>query len=71
MKGYIYQIENLITHESYIGQTVDINRRKNTHFNKLRKINMTTQNYKIALTNTEKKNFIFAIGNLILRIKKN
>ena len=37
MKGYIYQIENLITHESYIGQTVDIKRRKNTHFNKLRK----------------------------------
>lgn len=37
MKGYIYQIENLITHESYIGQTVDIKRRRNTHFNKLRK----------------------------------
>lgn len=37
MVGYIYQIENLITHESYIGQTVDINRRKNTHFNNLRK----------------------------------
>lgn len=37
MKGYIYQIENLITHESYIGQTLNIKRRKNTHFNKLRK----------------------------------
>lgn len=37
MKGYIYQIENLVTHESYIGQTVDINRRRNTHFNCLRK----------------------------------
>ena len=37
MKGYIYQIENLITHESYIGQTIDIKRRKNTHFNRLRR----------------------------------
>ena len=37
MVGYIYQIENLITKQSYIGQTVDIKRRKNTHFNMLRK----------------------------------
>ena len=36
MIGYIYQIENLVTHESYIGQTIDINRRRNTHFNELR-----------------------------------
>ena len=35
MIGYIYQIENLVTHQSYIGQTVDINRRKNTHFRTL------------------------------------
>lgn len=28
MKGYIYQIKNEITGQSYIGQTIDINRRK-------------------------------------------
>lgn len=39
MIGYIYQIENLITHESYIGQTIDINRRRRTHFNSLRNNN--------------------------------
>lgn len=36
MIGYIYQIENLITHESYIGQTIDYSRRIKTHINKLR-----------------------------------
>ena len=35
MTGYIYQIENLKTGKSYIGQTVDFNRRKRTHLNKL------------------------------------
>ena len=37
MIGYIYQIENLITHESYIGQTIDFQRRIKTHINKLRR----------------------------------
>lgn len=37
MIGYIYQILNLVTNQSYVGQTVDINRRRNTHFNNLRK----------------------------------
>ena len=36
MKGYIYQIENLINHKSYIGQTVNFKRRKRTHLNDLR-----------------------------------
>ena len=37
MKGYIYQIKNEITEQSYIGQTIDINRRKRTHFTTLRR----------------------------------
>ena len=45
MKGYIYQIENLVTHESYIGQTIDIKRRKRTHFSELR--NNTHENPKL------------------------
>lgn len=36
MTGYIYQIENLINHKSYIGQTVDFNRRKQTHIRELK-----------------------------------
>lgn len=36
MTGYIYQIENLVNGKSYIGQTVDFNRRKRTHLNKLK-----------------------------------
>lgn len=36
MKGYIYQIENLITRESYIGQTINLQQRKNRHFSRLR-----------------------------------
>lgn len=47
MKGYIYQIENLVTHESYIGQTINIQQRKNRHFSRLRNnshINKKLQN---------------------------
>lgn len=37
MIGYIYKIENKITRQCYIGQTVDYNRRKATHINRLRR----------------------------------
>ena len=37
MVGYIYKIENTITKQCYIGQTVDYNRRKATHINRLRR----------------------------------
>ena len=36
MTGYIYRIKNNITNQSYIGQTIDFNRRRNTHLNKLK-----------------------------------
>lgn len=36
MVGYIYRITNRVTHQHYIGQTIDINRRKRTHFNTLK-----------------------------------
>lgn len=36
MTGYIYQIENLTNHKSYIGQTNNIERRKKEHFSALR-----------------------------------
>ena len=39
MVGYIYRITNKVTGQHYIGQTVDINRRKRTHFNAIKKQN--------------------------------
>lgn len=36
MVGYIYQIENLVTHESYIGQTINFKQRQKTHINQLK-----------------------------------
>ena len=36
MVGYIYKIHNKITGQNYIGQTINIKRRKRTHFGKLR-----------------------------------
>lgn len=36
MVGYIYRITNIITHQNYIGQTIDIKRRKRTHYSTLR-----------------------------------
>lgn len=37
MLGYIYRITNKVTGQHYIGQTVDINRRRRTHFNSLKR----------------------------------
>lgn len=37
MVGYIYRITNKITSQNYIGQTIDINRRKRTHFATLKR----------------------------------
>ena len=45
MVGYIYRITNKVTNQNYIGQTIDINRRKRTHFNTLR--NNTHDNPKL------------------------
>ena len=45
MKGYIYFIINKINGKRYIGQTINLKRRKNTHFNNLK--NNTHPNYKL------------------------
>ena len=37
MKGYIYSIINKVDGKRYVGQTIDLERRKNTHYSKLRK----------------------------------
>lgn len=37
MKGYIYQIINKVDGRRYVGQTINLQKRKNTHFSQLRK----------------------------------
>lgn len=37
MKGYIYQIINKVDGRRYVGQTINLEKRKQTHFSKLRK----------------------------------
>ena len=37
MIGYIYQIINKVDGKRYVGQTIDLQKRKNTHFNELKR----------------------------------
>ena len=59
MVGYIYRITNTQTKQSYIGQTIDINRRRRTHFNRLN--NKTHDNPKLQSSWNKygKENFEF------------
>lgn len=69
MVGYIYKITNKITNQNYVGQTIDINRRKRTHFNTLR--SNTHDNPKLQASwnkygeeNFEFESWEFEINNL-------
>lgn len=69
MVGYIYKITNKITNQNYVGQTIDINRRKRTHFNTLK--NNTHDNPKLQASwnkygeeNFEFESWEFQINNL-------
>lgn len=59
MVGYIYRITNTKTNQNYIGQTIDINRRKRTHFSLLN--NKTHENPKLQASWNKygKENFEF------------
>ena len=59
MVGYIYRITNTQTKQNYIGQTIDINRRRRTHFNRL--ANKTHENPKLQASWNKygKENFEF------------
>lgn len=59
MVGYIYKITNTQTKQNYIGQTIDINRRRRTHFNHL--ANKTHDNPKLQASWNKygKENFEF------------
>ena len=59
MVGYIYKITNIQTKQNYIGQTIDINRRRRTHFSHL--VNKTHDNPKLQASWNKygKENFEF------------
>ena len=59
MVGYIYRITNTQTKQNYIRQTIDINRRRRTHFNRL--ANKTHDNPKLQASWNKygKENFEF------------
>lgn len=59
MVGYIYRITNIKTKQNYIGQTIDINRRRRTHFSHL--LNKTHDNPKLQASWNKygKENFEF------------
>ena len=59
MVGYIYRITNTQTKQNYIGQTIDINGRRRTHFNRL--ANKTHENPKLQASWNKygKENFEF------------
>lgn len=69
MKVYIYKIENVVTGQCYIGQTVDLKRRKRTHINQLRNkthVNLKLQNAwdKYGETNFSFENWVFYVDDL-------
>lgn len=59
MTGYIYKIENLINHKSYIGQTIDYKRRKQTHIRELRKNEHYNKHLQDAWNKYGEENFDF------------
>lgn len=59
MVGYIYQIQNTITKQSYIGQTIDIYRRQRVHFRRLRNNTHVNPKLQAAWNKYGEDNFSF------------
>lgn len=70
MKAYIYQIINKITGERYIGQTINLQERKNKHFQSLK--NNKHPNFKLqnAWNNYGEDNFDFVYEEFNVRDKE-
>lgn len=70
MIGYIYSIVNKIDGQRYVGQTIDIERRKRTHFSKLK--NNTHPNYLLqeAWNTWGEESFIFEFKQCYIKDQK-
>lgn len=59
MTGYIYRITNLTTQQHYIGQTIDIKRRRRQHFNDLQNNNHDNPKLQASWNKYGEKSFEF------------
>ncbi len=59
MVGYIYKITNCITGQSYIGQTIDIKRRKRKHYQMLENNTHVNPKLQASWNKYGKENFDF------------
>lgn len=66
MEGYIYHITNKINNKKYIGQTVNIDRRKRVHFNRLNKKNHHSPKLQMAWNKYGEDNFDFTYHTFVI-----
>lgn len=67
MEGYIYHITNKLNGKKYIGQTVNINRRKRVHFNRLNNKNHHSPKLQMAWNKYGEDNFDFTYQTFIIK----
>ena len=68
MVGYIYKITNKVTNQNYVGQTIDINRRKRTHFNTLRSNTHDNPKLQASWNKYGEKSFIFYLIEVLFAL---
>lgn len=67
MEGYIYHITNKLNNKKYIGQTVNINRRKAVHFNRLYNKNHHSPKLQLAWNKYGEENFEFTYNTFTIK----
>ena len=70
MIGYIYKIENKITGECYIGQTINLKQRKQKHFNTLRNNCHANQKLQNSFNKYGEENFSFTFWEFEIKDKE-
>ena len=69
MKSGVYQIINTINSNQYIGSSVNLKRRKNEHFNLLRKNKHNNKHLQNSYNKYGEENFLFVILEICEKIK--
>ena len=59
--GYVYTITNIVNNKVYVGQTIDIKKRKNAHFYKLKINKHENKHLQRSFNKYGRDNFIFKI----------